>query len=115
MLIRRIIYSALLASFLLTSNAFAMDRETLRIKYAAAKDAGFVGERQNGYLGVIKNQGDAAEVVEIINNFRKKRYQEVAQESSLPLAEVENRAGQRLYEKAEPGSFILINGKWVKK
>lgn len=115
MSIRRILFSALLASVLFNSSVFAMDRDTLRQKYAEAKQSGLIGERQDGYLGIIKNQGDAAIIVERINNFRKKRYQEVSKESSLPLSEVEARAGQRLYEKAEPGSFILINGKWVKK
>lgn len=115
MSIRRTLLSALLASVLFTTNTMAMDRDTLHQKYAEAKQTGLIGERPNGYLGIISNQGDVAAIVERINNFRKKRYQEIARESSLPLSDVETRAGQRLYQKAEPGNFILINGKWVKK
>lgn len=114
MSIKHMLVSALFASLLSTST-LAMDKDTLIQKYSAAKSNGLVGEQPNGYLGIIRVEGDVIIVTESINNFRKGRYQKVAQDNGLPLSEVETRAGQRLFEKAEPGHYLYINGKWVQK
>jgi len=111
--------TSLTLSFILAlafgNSAFATDWETLKPKYAQAKETGLVGEQANGYIGIIKQGQDVELIVQTVNEWRKKRYQGIARENGLSLSAVESQAGKKLYEKAEPGSYIQINGKWVKK
>lgn len=102
-------------ALVLGNGAMAMDWETLKPKYASAKESGMIGERPNGYIGAIVQGPDLDIIVDTVNNWRKKRYQKIAADNGLPLSTVENQAGKRLFEKAEPGNYIQINGRWVKK
>ncbi len=106
---------SIMAGLLFSGSALAMDWNSLKPKYEQAKAMGIIGEQPNGYLGVIKQSSDADLIVSNVNEWRKKRYQQTALEQGIPLNSIENGAGQRLYQRAEPGHYLLINGKWVKK
>ena len=80
-----------------------------------AKAQGLVGEQTDGYLGVVKNEGNASEIANLINQARKAQYQKVSAESKVPLNEVENRAGSKAQDKTPAGQYIKQEGQWQKK
>ncbi|SRR5690554_3065131 len=109
------LFLSFVLALVLGNGAMAMDWETLKPKYALAKESGMIGEQPNGYIGAVRQGPDVDIIIERVNSWRKNRYQKIAADNGLPLAAVENQAGKRLLEKAEPGNYIQVNGKWVKK
>jgi len=83
-----------------------------------AKQAGSVGERPDGYLGLVsKNAGAGVpELVTEINGKRRQRYSEIAKKNGTKVEAVAARAGTKLVEKAPPGQYVMTkSGKWVRK
>ena len=110
----RIGIAALLALALLAVPASVVLADQL----GDAKKAGSVGERPDGYLGVVS--GDAgAEVqtlVEEINGKRRDSYREIAQKRGTSLEAVAALAGAKLVEKTPPGEYVMTStGKWIQK
>ena len=84
----------------------------------AAKDAGVVGERRNGYIGlVVKNPTpEQKALVKDVNQRRRARYTEIAQSSGATPDQVAARAAQRLIREAKPGHYVqAAGGEWVRK
>ncbi|WP_435417330.1 YdbL family protein [Parerythrobacter aurantius] len=72
--------------------------------YSAARSAGQVGERPDGYLGVVGNQPQAIrDLVDEINIKRRANYTERAQEQRVTLQEYAFAQGCELIERTEPG------------
>ena len=95
-----------------TSPAFARD------ELDSAKDSGLVGERMDGYLGIVaKNPpADIKSLVQDINAKRKRAYEEIATEQGQPLHVVEKLMVEKLVKRAAPGHYIMTeDGRWVKK
>ncbi len=89
--------------------AFALDLD-------AAKSQGLVGERPDGYLGVV--HGGSAEAVALVKDINYKRrlvYEEIAAKRGTSIEAVEATAGAKAIEKTEPGNFILKGDHWVRK
>lgn len=107
----------LFLSFLLalSSNAWSMDLSAAMNQLGSAKSQGLVGEQPNGYLGVIKNQNNAQDIVQLINKARNQQYQKLSQSHKVPLSEIEALAGNKAIQKTPSGLYIQMNGKWVKK
>ncbi|WP_088328328.1 YdbL family protein [Lacimicrobium sp. SS2-24] len=80
-----------------------------------AKAQGLVGERVDGYLGIIKEAEGVSELVDDINGKRKSKYQQLAKQNNLELAQVEALAGKKAIEKTQAGHYVLLDGEWVKK
>jgi hypothetical protein len=82
-----------------------------------AKAQGLIGEKANGYLGLVVNNASPSvkQLVDSINRKRKQKYQEVANARNIPLSQVEVIAGKKAIEKTQPGHYIEVNGRWVKK
>ena len=83
-----------------------------------AKEAGFIGERQDGYLGYVidKVPQDVVDLVTDINAKRKLKYQEISQHNRTDLKAVEALAGKKAIEKTAQGLFVQMpDGHWVKK
>jgi len=83
-----------------------------------AKSQGLVGERINGYLGiVVKNPGaDVKKLVAQINQKRKTAYQQKADNAGVDRGIIEQRIGQRLQQRATRGHYIQTsNGQWQRK
>ena len=94
-----------------TLSALAMDLNT-------AKSRGFLGEQQNGYLGLVDRNAptDAKSLMRDVNDQRRANYQSIARANELPLKTVESLAGQKAIEKTSRGNYIQApNGQWVKK
>lgn len=93
----------------------AMSLEQAMSALSGAKSQGLVGEQADGYLGVVKNGGDAAEVAAQINAARRAEYQKVASQSGATLKDVEALAGKKAIERTPSGQYVQVNGQWVRK
>jgi uncharacterized protein YdbL (DUF1318 family) len=81
-----------------------------------AKANGLVGEKANGYLGVVvPGNPDAQALANDINHKRHQAYQDIARREKTHLHAVETLAGEKAIEKTKPGNFVESPGGWVKK
>lgn len=108
----RLLQSAFMAVLLiLAGNAFAATLDE-------AKAAGQIGEKQDGYIGLV--QADApADVVALVNDVnaqRRQRYQEIAQQNGIPVSEVIKLAFARAVENTRSGHYVeSAPGRWTTK
>jgi uncharacterized protein YdbL (DUF1318 family) len=83
-----------------------------------AKAAGLVGERIDGYLGLV-DSGAPAEVkrlVEQINAQREAKYAEIAGQQGAPAKAVAQIAGEKLINRAGGGEYVMgADGQWRQK
>ena len=92
-----------------SANALSLDQ---------AKAQGLVGERQNGYLGVVSKPAkpEVKALVADINGKRKAKYQAIASKNGTALNAVEALAGKKAISKTSSGHYIqLSGGQWQKK
>jgi uncharacterized protein YdbL (DUF1318 family) len=80
-----------------------------------AKDKGLVGEKDNGYLGLVVEQNDAQSLVNDVNAKRKIVYLKLAEKNGITLQQVEKLAAQKAYKKTNSGHYLWMNGRWIKK
>ncbi|MGH1422769.1 MAG: YdbL family protein [Hyphomonas sp.] len=83
----------------------------------AAIAAGEVGERIDGYLGIV-GTADAAvkRKVQEVNNKRRAVYDQLAAKEGATIEQVAYLTGEKQIAKAAPGTFIMdSSGNWVKK
>ena len=107
--LKKLILTTLLV--LITLSAAAMDLYT-------AKSKGFLGEQQNGYLGLVTQSapGDAKSLIRQVNDQRRANYQSIARSNGIDLKSVESLAGQKAINKTARGHYVQApNGQWVKK
>ncbi len=84
----------------------------------SAKADGWIGEKPDGYLGLVRNDapGDVKALVNDVNGKRRARYQQIAQQQGAPLSEVEKVGGQTAIDKTAPGNYVMdTSGRWRKK
>lgn len=85
---------------------------------ASAKAAGQLGERVDGYLGVVmaSTPADVRAMADAINAKRRAQYEEIAERQGVPVEAVAQIAGQKLLERADPGDWVLgADGQWRQK
>lgn len=83
-----------------------------------AKADGLVGERIDGYVGVVPGEAppEIREMVEEINAQRRQRYAEVADQRGVAVEAVAQIAGEKLIERAPSGQFVAgADGRWRRK
>jgi uncharacterized protein YdbL (DUF1318 family) len=83
-----------------------------------AKAAGQVGERVDGYLGLVDEDApdDVKALVERVNTGRREKYGQIAAKRGVPLEAVAVAAGAKLIERAEPGHYVMDEeGNWKQK
>jgi len=83
-----------------------------------AKAAGQVGERIDGYVGVVdaNTPGEVRALVDRVNAQRRAKYAEVAAERGISVQAVAQIAGEKLIERAPRGQWVLgANGQWRRK
>ncbi|MCP9453307.1 MAG: YdbL family protein [Nitrospira sp.] len=81
-----------------------------------AKERGLVGERKNGYLGLVDpSNREAQQLVRDINEKRRRAYQDIASRDGMNIGVVESLAGEKAFEKTKPGHYIEGPGGWMKK
>jgi uncharacterized protein len=84
----------------------------------AAKAAGQIGERIDGYVGVVDANapGDISKLVDQVNAGREAKYAEIAAERGTSVQAVAQIAGQKLIERAPPGEYVMgADGRWRQK
>ena len=83
---------------------------------AELKQAGVVGERADGYLGLVQENaaGPAAALIAQVNAKRKAQYQKIAARNELPLDRVEALAGKKTLAKTAKGHWVFIES-WRQK
>lgn len=109
------LFAGILLTSTLVTGAWALDLNGAMNALTDAKASGLVGEQPNGYLGVVKNSGDAQQITKLINDARKAEYQKVAKDNGISLGDVESMAGQKAIDKTPKGQYIQANGQWKAK
>lgn len=81
-----------------------------------AKAAGLVGETPDGYVAPVSGPApDVAALIEQVNAERRAHYEQVAGETGTSAEDVAALAAEKLYQRAQPGEFLLMDGAWVQK
>ena len=83
-----------------------------------AKAQGLVGERIDGYVGVVDSgaPGSIKSMVNQINAEREAKYAEIAKKQGAPVAAVAQIAGTKLIERAPRGEYVMgASGQWQRK
>ena len=99
----------LCATLLVTAAAHAVDLDSV-------KRSGAVGERADGYLGIVVQNPDAQvrALVNDVNAKRKSVYQGMAKRNNISLADVETLAGKKAMAKTPSGGYIFKTS-WKRK
>ncbi len=107
---KKLIHTIFLLLTFVSVTAFAADLDQ-------AKNDGLIGERADGYLGLVDSSAgaDVRALVADVNNKRKAQYERIASKNDLPLAQVEALAGKKTIEKTRSGHWVLLNGGWQQK
>lgn len=107
--------ASLIMALCLSLPAFGISLNDAKSQLEAAKTQGLVGETPTGYLGVVRDSGQASDIVEVINQARRQEYARIAEKHDIAVSQVEAVAGKKAIEKTPPGQFIKVDGQWVKK
>jgi uncharacterized protein YdbL (DUF1318 family) len=85
--------------------------------YAAARAAGQVGEKPDGYLGVVgASTSELRDLVNDINIRRREVYAQRAQQANATLQEMAFAAGCQAIARTEPGEMYLApDGTWKER
>ena len=84
----------------------------------SAKADGWIGEKPDGYIGLVRNDApaDVQALVRDVNAKRRSEYQRIAGRQGAPLSEVEKVGGMTAIEKTRPGHYIMdTSGRWRRK
>lgn len=116
---RYIVILAVSALAALSVTALTQTADAQGAEIDAAKSAGVVGERIDGYLGIVENGGVDASLrrrVNEINARRRAAYDEVASSAGATTAQVARITGEKQIARVSPGEFYMDeNGRWVRK
>lgn len=82
-----------------------------------AKAQGWVGERPDGFAGVVKAgaPADVRALVDQVNAGRRAEYERIAKQQNTTLNAVSAVFGRKLIGRAPPGTFVFSGGAWVRK
>lgn len=102
---------SLFALLLISSNVLAATLEE-------AKAAGQIGEKQDGYIGLVQSNvpADVVALVDSVNAQRRARYEQIANENGIPVSDVAKLAFSRAFENTRSGHFVESSpGQWTRK
>ncbi len=83
-----------------------------------AKRAGWIGERFDGYLALVRPDApaDVTNILQKANEERLIEFTAIADRHKAPLKTVELVAGRKFIEQSAPGEFVQNDdGVWVRK
>ena len=83
-----------------------------------AKRAGWIGERPDGFVGLVRGDApaDVRSLVNTVNAERRAGYEDVARRTGASAREVGILAGRRLIGAAAPGTYVMTEGgQWIRK
>lgn len=101
----------LLLGLLLAGTAFAVTLQE-------AKEQGLVGEQRDGYVGLVASNvpAEVQALVRQVNEQRRQRYEQIARDNGITMAQVTTLAYEQAVQATQPGHYIqLPNGDWVRK
>ena len=84
----------------------------------SAKADGWIGEKPDGYLGLVRQDApaDVKALMQDVNGKRRSRYQQIAQQQNAPLSDVEKVGGATAIDKTRSGNFDMdASGRWRQK
>lgn len=107
---KRIVATAFLLFSLFATVTFAADM-------SQAKRDGLIGERADGYLGLVvaSAPADVVSLIADVNKKRKAQYERIAKSNGITVEQVQALAGKKAIERTKSGNWILVNGGWRKK
>jgi uncharacterized protein YdbL (DUF1318 family) len=110
-------YFRFLAVLVLMTGLFAatpLSAQTLSLQEAQSR--GFVGEKLDGYVGIVQNAPGVAQLVNDVNLQRRQLYRDIARKNNIPLNTVERLAADKAINRAPSGEYVQdASGNWVKK
>lgn len=83
-----------------------------------AKASGLVGERPDGYLGIVPSTVplEVSQLVEEVNAQRRAAYADIAAKNGTSVEAVGVLTAEKLYQRAEPGAYLMNkSGQWTRK
>ncbi len=104
--------------FLMLLVAVSVALPAMADELSDAKRVGSVGERPDGYLGLVSPNADASAraLVTRINAARKEEYQRIAAKNGQAVDVVEKLAAKKVFEMAPAGTYFLdASGGWTQK
>lgn len=85
----------------------------------AAKQAGQIGERFDGYVGLVNAGGASDEIkryVDDVNARRREVYTRLSQDTGQSMASIARKTAEKQFQSAQSGEFIMSDaGKWQSK
>lgn len=106
---RTLFTSLFLVTMLVSIAAFAMDLST-------ARRTGMVGERADGYVGVIKADNGVAELTADVNAKRKAEYERISKQNGQPVSIVAKLAAEQIISNLPSGAmYQSASGSWQTK
>jgi uncharacterized protein YdbL (DUF1318 family) len=108
--------SSLALLLAVTVGALAWPGEARALSLQEAKQQGLVGEKPDGYLGLVSANAPAEvrKLVDDVNAKRTEVYAKIAKQEGVSVVVVAARSGERLIREASPGEYVLM-GTWKKK
>lgn len=100
-----------LISLVLVNMAFAATLEE-------AKAAGQIGEKQDGYIGLVQASApaDVQALVADVNAQRRQRYEQIARDNKIDPREVAKLAFAKAFENTLAGNYVeSAPGQWTRK
>ena len=83
-----------------------------------AKASGLIGEKRDGYIGLVQSSAPPAvvQLIADVNRQRQERYQQIARENGIAVDQVAQLAYARAVEATKSGHYVEdANGRWVRK
>jgi uncharacterized protein YdbL (DUF1318 family) len=84
-----------------------------------ARTKGLVGERPDGYVGIVSGNAGAEiqTLVQNINEQRRAKYEQIAKQKGVPVEQIGAITAEKIIqEKLQPGWYFMDSGgKWIKK
>jgi len=105
-----------ICAILLTLGLFSLPAAAQSLD--AAKAAGEIGERVDGYVGAVGGSpsGQIRALVDKVNSEREAQYAKIAKERGTSVQAVAQIAGKKLVERTAKGGYVMgANGQWQKK
>ena len=115
---RRNVLLAGLGLLLATSPLAFLARPAVAADLAAAKSEGLLGERIDGFVGVVKADAPATirALADDINGRRRQEYARIAEREGIAVEAVAQLAGEKLIARADPGEWVVgADGQWRQK
>ncbi len=85
----------------------------------AAKQAGQIGERFDGYVGLVNASGASGEIkryVDDVNARRREVYTRLSQDTGQSMASIARKTAEKQFQSAQSGEFLMSDeGRWQAK